>query len=114
RCFHHQTASVHNDEDHKTGELFSTGHPQPPRWTRCTHIKPHIMADGGKIHNGIRPARDSTRNISVLTLLEREATRMVARTCSVGPRLSLAQRGRAADLQNRSALQLLVVDEYQH
>jgi len=81
------------------------------------------MADGGKIHNGIRPARDSTRNISVLTLwgrktklarLEREATRMVARTCSVGPRLSLAQRGRAADLQNRSALQLLVVDEYQH
>jgi len=31
----------------------------------------------------------------------------VARTCFLGPRLSLVHRGRAADLKNRSALRLL-------
>jgi hypothetical protein len=31
----------------------------------------------------------------------------VARTCSVGPRLFVVNRGRTADLQNRSALRLL-------
>jgi hypothetical protein len=37
----------------------------------------------------------------------RTTRRRVARTCSVGPRLFLAHRRRAADLQNRSALHLL-------
>ena len=37
------------------------------------------------------------------------SARRVARTCSVGPRLFLAHGGRAADLQNRSALHVLLI-----